>query len=277
MSPSRPRASRRTPEVSAESELRLRLSGLPALGARQVLLLKALKTKGSLNQAASDADITYRTAWTWVENLNRVAREPLVEAVRGGSGGGGTSLTPYGERILALYDLLEEEGRRRESRWSGELEALFELFRLARRASLRTSARNQLHGEVIEIVAGKVAADVRIVLAGGDEVVAQITLGSIGDLGLAPGVEVWALVKAQSILLSDSETPPPLSARNRLLATVESVLEGAVNSDVTLSLPGRANLASIVTCESARLLDLAPGKRIWAIFDAQSVIIGVGG
>ncbi len=42
-----------------------------------------------------------------------------------------------------------------------------------------------------------------------------------------------------------------LSARNVLKGTVESVVHGAVNSEVTLALPGWAKVVSVITKASA--------------------------
>jgi len=40
--------------------------------------------------------------------MNACFREPLVEAVKGGIGGGGARLTATGERVLALYRAMED-------------------------------------------------------------------------------------------------------------------------------------------------------------------------
>lgn len=265
------------PEIAAESELRLRLSGLPALGARQIGLLRGLESRGSLHEAAQVTGITYRTAWTWIESLNRLSREPLVAAVRGGRGGGGTRLTAHGSRILSLYAALEEEGRRRERAWSGNLDGLDEILRLARRASLRTSARNQLHGKVARIVRDKVAAEVVVALSGGDEIVSQVTLGSVADLDLRRGRDVWALIKAHWIVVAVGATEPLVSARNRLRGTIASVKPGAVSTEVEIGLSSGTTLAAIVTRESEEALDLRRGETAWVLFKASSVILGIDG
>jgi molybdopterin-binding protein len=66
-----------------------------------------------------------------------------------------------------------------------------------------------------------------------------------------------------------------LSARNVLKAKVIRVLKGAVNSEVTLELPGGEKLVSIITNTSAESLGLAEGKDAYAIIKASNIMVGV--
>ncbi len=66
-----------------------------------------------------------------------------------------------------------------------------------------------------------------------------------------------------------------LSARNVLKAKVKQVKHGAVNSEVILELPGKIEVVSIITKESAQNLKLAKGKAVYAIVKASNVMIGV--
>ena len=66
-----------------------------------------------------------------------------------------------------------------------------------------------------------------------------------------------------------------LSARNVLKGTVESVTHGAVNSEVTLTLPGGAKVVSIITKESAENLGLKRGKEAYAVIKASNVMIAI--
>jgi len=66
-----------------------------------------------------------------------------------------------------------------------------------------------------------------------------------------------------------------LSARNVLKGKVKGIVTGAVNSEVTLVLPGGAELVSIITNVSAQNLKLKKGKRVYAVIKASSVVLGV--
>jgi molybdopterin-binding protein len=66
-----------------------------------------------------------------------------------------------------------------------------------------------------------------------------------------------------------------ISARNILKGKVKAISEGAVNVEVTLTLPGGDEIVSIVTKKSAESLGLAKGKDVYAIIKSSSVMLGV--
>ena len=61
--------------------------------------------------------MSYKRAWSLVEEMNRAFRNPLVDSSRGGARGGGARLTEAGEAVLANYrkleDILSEAGAAR--------------------------------------------------------------------------------------------------------------------------------------------------------------------
>ena len=64
-----------------------------------------------------------------------------------------------------------------------------------------------------------------------------------------------------------------LSARNSLKGTVQRVVHGAVNSEVTIALPDGQQLVSVITKASAERLGLAEGKEVFAVIKASNVMI----
>jgi len=66
-----------------------------------------------------------------------------------------------------------------------------------------------------------------------------------------------------------------LSARNILKGKVKQVKDGAVNTEVIVELPGKIEIVSIITKESAQNLKLAKGKAVYAVIKASSVMIAV--
>jgi molybdopterin-binding protein len=66
-----------------------------------------------------------------------------------------------------------------------------------------------------------------------------------------------------------------ISARNTLKGKVKEVVKGAVNAEVTIELPGGAEIVSIITNKSATDLGLAKGKDVYAVIKASIVMIGV--
>ena len=138
-----------------------------------------------------------------------------------------------------------------------------------------TSARNQFRGKVIGIKTGAVNDEVAIKLPGGTELTAVITCTSTKNLGLAPGKDVIALIKAPWVILATDLNGIKLSARNQLTGTVTGVKTGAVNTEVTVKLAGGEELAAVITNESADTLKLAAGKPVTAIVKASHMILGV--
>ncbi len=53
--------------------------------------------------------MSYMRAWTLLQTMNRCFKAPLVSAIRGGTRGGGSELTPTGKRVLALYRQSERQ------------------------------------------------------------------------------------------------------------------------------------------------------------------------
>lgn len=66
---------------------------------------------------------------------------------------------------------------------------------------MRISARNQLRGEILEISSGEAIANVAIDVAG-QRLVASITVEAVRELGLTPGDEVTAIIKASDVIVA---------------------------------------------------------------------------
>jgi len=64
-----------------------------------------------------------------------------------------------------------------------------------------------------------------------------------------------------------------ISARNTLKGRVKHIAPGAVNTEVTVELPGGAEVVSIITKASAERLHLAPGAEVYAVIKASDVMI----
>ena len=199
---------------------------------RDAQLLRAIGEHGSLNAAANALGRSYSRSQRRVVELEDAFGQ-LVERTRGGSGGGGSSLTGTAETLLAEFDRLEAEfaglteveetvlGGSVVDR-DGELGTVetdaglvraivpptAEDVRLAVRADAitlhapgsapetETSARNRFRGEVQEVVTGDALGRVVLDIDADTDLTVLVTQTSIDTLGLAPGVEVVASFKA---------------------------------------------------------------------------------
>ena len=70
-------------------------------------LLQAISEEGSISAAGRRMGMSYRRAWSLVEDMNEHFTAPLVDSSRGGPGGGGAALTDLGRAVLADYRALE--------------------------------------------------------------------------------------------------------------------------------------------------------------------------
>ncbi|MFC0341570.1 winged helix-turn-helix domain-containing protein [Paracoccus niistensis] len=95
------------PRLHPEFFIRLFLDGSVMLGPGKAALLEGIARTGSISAAGRDLGMSYKRAWTLVEDLNTMFREPLVESARGGPGGGGATLTDAGRQVLTLYREIE--------------------------------------------------------------------------------------------------------------------------------------------------------------------------
>lgn len=268
-----------TDALQLDGELWLNVHGQTLGGASRIGLLDAIARTGSITQAARAVGMSYKAAWDAVDTMNNLAGEPLVARSAGGRGGGSTTLTTRGARLVARYAQLDALHRRFVALLNDEAVDLGRDLSLLRTLTMKTSARNQFVGHVTAVHAGAVNDEIELTLPGGARLVAVVTRESTEQLGLAVGTQAIALVKSSWVMLAVGLATDPdgvkLSARNQLPGTVTALTPGAVNTEVVLELDGGGSLAAIVTQASAQALGLAVGVRATAFFKASSVILAV--
>ena len=66
-----------------------------------------------------------------------------------------------------------------------------------------------------------------------------------------------------------------LTARNMLKGRVVKVIKGAINSEVTIELPGGEQLVSVITNTSVEALGLKEGREAYAVIKASSIMVAV--
>jgi molybdate transport system regulatory protein len=93
------------------------------LGPGKVALLEAIGRLRSLAAAARELDMSYKRAWELLSALNAMFDEPVAVAVPGRNRDGSTDLTPFGERVVALYRAVERRAFRAAQAGLGELGA----------------------------------------------------------------------------------------------------------------------------------------------------------
>ena len=91
-----------------EPRIRILLGSSIAIGPGKAALLEAIGETGSIAAAGRGMGMSYRRAWVLTKTMNACFREPLIEAAKGGLGGGGARLTEMGREVLTLYRAMED-------------------------------------------------------------------------------------------------------------------------------------------------------------------------
>uniref|UniRef100_Q31EA5 Transcriptional regulator, ModE family n=1 Tax=Hydrogenovibrio crunogenus (strain DSM 25203 / XCL-2) TaxID=317025 RepID=Q31EA5_HYDCU len=245
-------------------------------GQRRLELLNKIASLGSLSAAAKACGLSYKGAWQAIEAMNQLSDTPLVTPQKGGAGGGGMTLTSAGHSLVTAYQLFNEQMQQ----WMRQLETvspnMLSQLDLMRKISMKTSARNLFHGSVTHIEKGSVNCDVTLAIGGGNEVVAQITLGSLERLGLELGSDAYALIKASWVILTEALNDTfKTSARNQFCGSICHIESGEINSDVSIQLDGGLVISAIVTNQSIENMALGVGKPCCALVKASHVLLAV--
>jgi molybdate transport system regulatory protein len=91
----------------AKLTLRIDLAGRGTIGPGKIRLLELVGESGSISAAGRAMKMSYRRAWSLVDEINRCFRAPVVETQLGGTRGGGAVLTDAGHDLIARYRAIE--------------------------------------------------------------------------------------------------------------------------------------------------------------------------
>jgi molybdopterin-binding protein len=67
---------------------------------------------------------------------------------------------------------------------------------------VKLSARNVIKGKVVDVKNGPINARILVDIGGGNVISSVVTAEAVGDLDLAPGVEVSVVIKSSSVMLA---------------------------------------------------------------------------
>ena len=221
--------------LDADFQAQLYAEGI-AFDATDATLLEAVAEEGSLNAAAESLGRSYSRAHKRLTELEE-AYGSLVERQRGGSGGGGSRLTPLAERLLSRFDRLRAE-------FSGVTE-------------IETTV---LDGTVVE--------------RDGELGVVETAAGRLRALVPPETDDVQVSIRADAVTLHAPDSTPladETSARNSLSGTVTAVDPGDSVATVTVDVGADTPLVALVTRRSVALLGIEPGVEIAASLKATTI------
>lgn len=254
--------------------LALRSKEFGSVGRDRIAMLEAVAKYGSITQAAKALGFSYKAMWDGINAVNNLLPRPALLAQAGGRGGGGAELTEEGRRLIFAFRRLEEKlGRISAVLTEDGVEDHPDLLFWS--VAMKTSARNAFRCTVSAVKRAAVNVEVVLAVSETTSIVAVVTNESAVDLGLEPGRDAMALVKASFILLARADEMPRVSARNRIMGTVVERIDGEVSCEIVSDIGGGKTLSAVVTKESADELPLRIGDRVCAFFKASHVILAV--
>ncbi len=248
-----------------EALLTWRNQGRASIGRERVAMLEAVAAQGSITAAAKALGLSYKTVWDGIDAINNLLPRPALIAQTGGRGGGGATLTEDGRKLILSFHRLEEKLSQIAAALNDEGEVHPDL--LFWTVAVKTSARNAFRCRVTAVDKEAVAVTVTLEIAEGRSLIAIITNDSADDLGLAPGQEVLALIKASFVSFD------PAEAVNRFSGTVVKRTDGERDAEIVLDIGGGKTLTAVVRRDAA---DLGPGDAATAGFSPSHVILAVG-
>lgn len=87
--------------------IRIDFAGDRRIGPGKIQLLERISELGSISAGGRALDMSYRRAWELIDELNQIFGQPVVDPRSGGKKGGGATLTPFGQRLIARYREIE--------------------------------------------------------------------------------------------------------------------------------------------------------------------------
>ena len=93
-------------------------------GPGKAALLRAIAETGSISAAAKQLGMSYARAWHLTEDMKSSFRESPIETFAGGSRRGGAKLTPIGEQVLSLYEVITADAERAAAEGLAAIDAI---------------------------------------------------------------------------------------------------------------------------------------------------------
>ena len=231
---------------------------------RLVWLFRATSADDVMVVEPENRDVARRA----VQELNNLSGEPLAKWTER-AGITGIRLTPRGRRLCVALLALRVEQERLLNRFG---ETFAEDIRLLDRVAVRTSARNQFMARVVSRPKGTLREEVLLELAGRRLIKVAVTHESVVALGLKPGLEVVALVKASSVDLCVGGGGRIGGDPNRLTGAIAHIIRDGNTAEVAVDLG--SGLTGIALVEGPAAARAKVGQRATLSFASDTIIIG---
>lgn len=261
--------------MDIEGRLWVTKDGENLAGRGRIELLLHIDSTGSITQAAKAMKMSYKAAWDAIAAMNMTAGVLLVERLTGGKGGGGSRLTSAGYELIAAYERYEQQHQLFLQQLAND-ESVQPYLGIMTRWRLATSARNQLFGTIKTIASGEINNDITIALS--DEQILRVTIThqSVERLQLRVGCEVYALIKASWIHLTEAgQTSQNKPAENNFSGTIQTLITSHGQCEVRVNISDELELVAVVPWLQNKTPQWLEGQTVTASIYAADILLGV--
>jgi molybdenum ABC transporter molybdate-binding protein len=185
--------------------VRIEHAGQAVLGEGRAELLSAIDRERSITKAAKAMGMSYRRAWTMIQEINAAAGETLVVAAVGGKRGGGARLTDQGRLRVAVYEQVRQSlietaaGALRQTIGQNDSNGS-SCVHLAAAISLQEAV-----GQILaEFALRQPAVRVRAIFGASNELADHLLAGAPGDLFIAAEPAELDRLDAAKLLVAGS-------------------------------------------------------------------------
>lgn len=241
----------------------------PFLGLGRIKLLQLIDETGSISKAAKELKMSYKAAWDMIDSMNSISDTQLVQSATGGSGGGGTVVTEKGKELIKNFQFIYQKHNDLFDFLSREADDLESLINSTKKIVLRTSARNQFWGVVVELNELDLTTELKIEIKQGFFLCTTITKKSALDMNITKGSEIYLLIKANFIELENKDY------KNSFKTTITDIQ--MANNEYELKLENY-NGIEFVTTLKRDLVDLnnyAIGQEVTVGINPHNIIVGI--
>lgn len=156
--------------------------GEAVLGEGRADLLEAVGKHRSITAAAKAVGMSYRKAWTLIQEVNQAAGEELVSSAVGGIQGGGAQLTERGRAAIEVYRRLHHSLQNRAAAVLGELVGAADPAAPAVHLAVAISLQEAMGQLLASLALHRPLIRVRAIYGASNELADQVLAGAPCDL-----------------------------------------------------------------------------------------------
>ncbi|RJQ31459.1 MAG: LysR family transcriptional regulator [Actinobacteria bacterium] len=103
----------KTNKCELKVKMWLEKDGQTVFGQGRKVLLQKIDQLGSLNKAAKEMGMSYRTAWGKIKDTEDRLNTKLIDSHIGGVSGGGATLTKEAKQLIKSYDIFCKKAKKK--------------------------------------------------------------------------------------------------------------------------------------------------------------------